>query len=152
MFVRRQTDFHFEATTCLTLPFHRFQQFAGLIYRYDEDNQYLLKMSYDEALQKQVLAIMAFRDGQYSAPLAGKEIPIEGDSVWLRVTADRAKAGFAYALDGKTYIDIDYEIDALILSDDHCLGFTGAYVGMAAYDLYDHTSYADFTYFRYLAL
>jgi beta-xylosidase len=28
MFVRRQTDFSFEATTCVTLPFHRYQQFA----------------------------------------------------------------------------------------------------------------------------
>jgi len=136
----------------MTLPFHRFQQFAGLIYRYDEENQYLLKMSYDESLQKQVLAIMAFREGEYCAPLEGREIPIDGDTVWLRVTGNGVQARFAYSLDGKTYTDIDYDIDASILSDDHCVGFTGAYVGMAAYDLYDHTSYADFTHFSYKAL
>lgn len=49
-------------------------------------------------------------------------------------------------------MDLDYEIDATILSDDHIFGFTGAYVGMAVADLYDHTGYADFTYFRYKAL
>jgi len=152
MFVRRQTDFDFEATTCLTLPFHRFQQFAGLIYRYNEDNQYLLKMSYDETIQKQVLAIMAVRNGQYSAPLQGNEIPIEGDTVWLRVTGRGGTARFAYSLDGKAFTEIDYEIDATILSDDHVVGFTGAYVGMAAYDLYDHSSYADFNHFHYRSL
>ena len=31
-------------------------------------------------------------------------------------------------------------------------GFTGAFVGMAAYDLYDHTSFADFTHFSYRVL
>lgn len=152
MFVRRQTDFNFEATTRLTLPFHRFQQFAGLIYRYDEGNQYLLKMSYDQESQKQALSVMAFRDFEYSVPLAGKEIRIGGDTVWLRVTGRGTDAAFSYSLDGEAFTDIDYAIDASILSDDHCYGFTGAYVGMAAYDLYDHTSWADFTFFSYRAL
>jgi xylan 1,4-beta-xylosidase len=152
MFVRRQTDFNFEATTRLTLPFHRFQQFAGLLYRYDEDHQYLLKMSCDKALQKQTLGIMAFRDGEYSAPLEGREIPVDGDTVWLRVTGKRATAKFSYSTDGQTFKEIAYDIDATILSDDHCYGFTGAYVGMAAYDLFDHTAYADFTHFSYRVL
>lgn len=152
MFVRRQTDFDFEATTCLTLPFHRFQQFAGLIYRYDEEHQYILKMSFDETGGKQALSIMAVRDGVYSTPLAGKEICIDGDTVWLRVAGKGTTTVFSYSLDGRDFIDIDYGIDTAILSDDHCYGFTGAYVGMAAYDLYDHTSYADFTYFSYRAL
>lgn len=152
MLVRRQTDFCFEATTCVTLPFHRFQQFAGLIYRYDEEHQYLLNMSFDEASGKQALSIMAIKDGQYSAPLGGNEIHIDGDTVWLRVTAKGTKAVFSYSQDGNVFTDIDYGIDASILSDDHCYGFTGAFVGMAAYDLYDHTSYADFTFFSYRAL
>jgi xylan 1,4-beta-xylosidase len=152
MFVRRQTDFCFEAITCMTLPFHRFQQFAGLIYRYDDDHQYLLKMSFDEAVQKQKLSIMAFKDGRYNAALEGKEICIDGDRVWLRLSGEGAKARFSYSLNGKDYTDIDYVIDTTILSDDYCYGFTGAYIGMAAYDLYDHTSYADFTHFSYRGL
>ena len=149
MFVRRQTDFNFEATTCLTLPFHRFQQFAGLIYRYDEEHQYLLKLAYDERTGRQSLGIMTVIDKKYSAPLAGNEIQIDGDTVWLRVTAKGAAARFSYSRDGKNYTGIDYEINAAILSDDHIFGFTGAYVGMAAYDLYNHTAYADFTHFSY---
>lgn len=152
MFVRRQTDFDFEATTCLTLPFHQFQQFAGLIYRYDETHQYLLNMSYNEEMAKQTLSIMAIKDGVYSAPLTGKEIPIDGDTAWLRVTGHGATAQFSYSLDGENFTDIDYTIDTTIMSDDHCYGFTGCFVGMAAYDLYDKTSYADFHKFVYKAL
>jgi xylan 1,4-beta-xylosidase len=152
MFARRQTDFNFEATTCVTLPFHRFQQFAGLIYRYDEAHQYILKMAYDERTGKNRLGIMAVKDGVYSAPLGDKEITVPGDTVWLRVTGRGTAAKFSYSLDGKSFTGIDYEIDTTILSDDYCYGFTGAYVGMAVYDLYNHTAYADFTHFSYRSL
>jgi xylan 1,4-beta-xylosidase len=152
MFVRRQTDFDFEATTCVTLPFEQFQQFAGLIYRYDEQHQYLLKIAYDERVDRHTLSIMAVKDGVYTAPLSGSEIPLASDTAWLRVTGHGAAAAFSYSVDGKNFMELDYVIDAAMLSDDHIFGFTGAYVGMAAYDLYDHTSYADFTHFSYRAL
>ncbi len=152
MFVRRQTDFAFEATTCMTLPFDRYQQFAGLIYRYDEDHQYLLKLAYDEKIGKKSLGIMKVDAGEYSAPLDGREIAIDGDTVWLRLTANGPTAKFSYSVDGETFTEIDYVVDATILSDDNNYGFTGAFVGMAAFDLYDHTSYADFSYFLYKAL
>lgn len=152
MFVRRQTDFNFEATTCVNLPFEQFQQFAGLIYRYDEQHQYLLKIAYDEQVDRHTLSIMAVKDGVYTAPLSGKEIALQGDSAWLRVTGHGATAVFSYSEDGQTFTELDYVIDAAMLSDDHIFGFTGAYVGMAAYDLYDHTSYADFTHFSYRSL
>ncbi|NLC75814.1 MAG: glycoside hydrolase 43 family protein, partial [Clostridiales bacterium] len=70
----------------------------------------------------------------------------------MRVTGRGALAKFSYSLDGETFTEIDYEIDSTILSDDHVFGFTGAFVGMAAFDLYDHTSFADFSYFKYEAL
>ena len=152
MFVRRQTEFNCEATTCVTLPFHRFQQFAGLIYRYDEEHQFILTLGYNEQLGKKCLGIMTVIDAVCSAPLEGKEIAIEGDTVWMRLTTKGTTARFSYSLDGTKFTEIDYEIDATILSDDHIFGFTGAYVGMAAYDLYNHTAYADFSQFSYQTL
>lgn len=152
VFVRRQTDFDFEATTCMTLPFHRFQQFAGLVYRYDETHQYLLKMSWNEDIRKQTLAIMEVKDGIFASPLDGREIPVDSDTVWLRVTGHGAVAKFSYSQNGTDFADIDYTIDTTIMSDDHCYGFTGCFVGMAAYDLYDKTAYADFTSFTYKPL
>lgn len=85
MFVRRQTDFDFKATTCVTLPFHRYQQFAGLLYRYDEEHQFLLKIAYDEKVGKQTLGIIAIIDGNCTYPLNGKEIAIDGDAIWMRL-------------------------------------------------------------------
>lgn len=152
MFVRRQTDFAFEATTRVTLPFDRYQQFAGLIYRYDEDHQYLLRFAYDEKLGKKILSIMKVDAGVYSAPLEGREIVIDGDTVYLRLTGNGATAKFSWSMDGITFREIDYTVNATILSDDYVFGFTGAFVGMAAFDLYDHTGYADFSYFLYRAL
>ena len=152
IFVRRQADFDFEATTCIALPFHRYQQFAGLIYRYDEEHQFLLKISYNERIGKQTIGIFAVIDWNCTYPMGDREIAIETDKVWMRVTGRGASAKFSYSLDGETFTEIDYEIDSTILSDDHVFGFTGAFVGMAAFDLYDHTSFADFTYFKYEAL
>lgn len=152
IFVRRQTDFDFEATTCVSLPFHRYQQFAGLLYRYDEEHQFLLKIAFDEKIGKQTLGIIAIIDGNCTYPLGDKEIAIDGDSVFMRLTGHGSQARFSYSADGENFAELDYEIDATILSDDHIFGFTGAYVGMAAFDLYDHTGYADFSYFRYKAL
>jgi xylan 1,4-beta-xylosidase len=77
---------------------------------------------------------------------------LDGDSVWMRLDGHGKTARFSYSTDGENFTDLGYEIDATILSDDHIFGFTGAYVGIAAFDLYDHTGYADFTYFRYEAL
>ncbi len=152
MLVRRQTDFDFVATTHVTLPFHRFQQFAGLIYRYDEEHQYILKLAFDEGVGKHRIGIMEFKDGVYGSPMGDGEISIDRDDVWLRVTGHGATAKFSYSLDGEDFVDVDYAIDATILSDDHCYGFTGGYVGMAAYDLYNHTGYADFDFFSYRAV
>ena len=70
----------------------------------------------------------------------------------MRIVCEGETARFSYSLNGKDYIDIDYVIDTTILSDDHCYGFTGAYIGMASYDLYNKTSYADFKYFSYKSL
>ena len=152
VFARRQTDFDFEATTCVTFPFHQFQQFAALVYRYDEEHQYLLTFGYNEKKGKQCLSIMSIRDGVYDEPLGDNIIPIDSDKVWLRVTGHGAKAQFSYSKDGSNFTAIDYAIDTTILSDDHCYGFTGAFVGMGAYDLFNKTSYADFSYFNYKKL
>lgn len=159
MFVRRQTDFDFEATTRVTLPFRQFQQFAGLIYRYDEDHQYLLKFGFDERAGSQTISILEVNRNKkdqgalfaYSQPL-GHGIPVDSDTVWLRVTGHGATARFSYSLDGEAFSDIDYDVDVTHMSDDNIDAFTGCYVGMAAYDLYNHKSYADFTHFSYRAL
>ncbi len=152
LYARRQTDVNFRATTCVEFKFKAFQQFAALVYRYDEEQQYIFKMAYDERVGSNTVSIYKYDKARFENLLGENEIPVDTDKIWLRVTVHGAVGKFSYSLDGEQYEDIDMEIDATILSDDYVYGFTGAFVGMAAYDLKDRTSYADFKEFTYEVL
>lgn len=73
---------------------------------------------------------------------AGKDDPIEGktlieqaititpgEPVYLRMSVNKAKASFAYSLDGKTYSELIDGISASPLTTAAAGGFTGALVG-----------------------
>ena len=72
--------------------------------------------------------------------------------VRLAVKVDRAKLRFAYTLDGE-WRDAGPILDASILSDEAGRGehgsFTGAFVGMAAFDTSGAAIPADYRYFEY---
>ena len=152
MLVRRQTDFSFEATTCVSLKSDHFMCMAGLIYRYDEENQYLLRLAYNEQTGCKTLGILFFDQGSFSMPLGASEIPIVGDTVYLKITVNKRFGFFSYSQDGQSFAQIPYRVDASKLSDDYAqpLGFTGAYVGMSCIDLRNGQGYADFRSFVYL--
>lgn len=152
---RRQQDFSFAATTCVKSYYpDSFDRMAGLIYRYDETAQYLLRITYDESVKSRTLGILRIDHDDFDLPLGKQEIVLADGPVYLRVSVHRGSGYFSYSYDGVHFTDIPYEIDATILSDDYAaLGFTGAYVGMACYDLlYTQQSFADFSSFTYQAL
>lgn len=154
MLVRRQTEFNFEAETCLSLPFNHFQKMAGLIYRYDEENQYYLRVAYDEEKQHKCLGILHFDKGNFSMPLGEAEIPIEEGKLYLRLTVRNKIGEFSYAGEDKQWKTIPCKLDVSTLSDEYAtpMGFTGAFVGMSCLDLIDKKSYGDFYYFSYRIL
>ena len=153
LLARRQCDFNFEVETALRLPFNHFQQMAGLIYRYDEENQYFLRVAYDEEKNRKTLGILIFDKSRFAMPLGDHEIPV-GDEVHLKVSMNGRYGAFSYSTDGKTYHEIPYRLDAAKLSDEYAapMGFTGAFVGMSCVDMLDKTAYADFLYFKYRTL
>jgi xylan 1,4-beta-xylosidase len=154
MLVRRQADFCFEAETCLELPFHHFQKMAGLIYRYDEENQYYLRIAFREEMQQMCLGILCFDKGNFSMPLGQQEIPVGNGKVHLKLVVRNKQGEFFYAKEDKQWKAIPYQFDASILSDEYAtpMGFTGAFIGMSCQDLMDKTGYADFYSFRYQVL
>lgn len=154
MLVRRQMDFCFEVETCLELPFNHFQKMAGLIYRYDEENQYYLRLAYHEERQQRCLGILCFDKGNFSMPLGEIEIPVSNGKVYLRLTVRGKDGEFSYAEEDKIWKPIPYKIDASILSDECAepMGFTGAFVGMSCQDLMDKSGYVDFYSFSYKVL
>jgi len=154
MLVRRQTDFCFEVETCLELPFNHFQRMAGLLYRYNEENQYYLRIAFNEEKQQQCLGILCFDKGDFSMPLVENEIPVRNGKLYLRLTVRNKYGEFSYAGEDKHWKVIPYKLDVSILSDEYAtpMGFTGAFVGMSCQDMMDRSGYADFYSFNYKVL
>ena len=125
---------------------------AGLIYRYNEENQYFLRVAYDEERGCKTLGILAFDKFQFSMPLGDHEIPI-GDEVYLKLSMSGRYGTFSYSVDGKVYHEISYRLDATKLSDEYATptGFSGAFVGLSCVDLLNKTAYADYFSFTYRA-
>jgi len=147
--VRRQEDFCFEVETGLEFNPTHFQQLAGLIYRYNEETQYYLFMSFNEDINENELRILSFDRGTFCYLTNDKIVSFTQNEIYLKLKVEYNTGQFYYSLDGKTFYEIGTVIDASILSDDYAKGFTGAFVGMAAVDLQNHESYADFRYFKY---
>lgn len=144
---RRQTDFKFSAETKIYFEPDYFQQYAGLVYRYDEETQYLLQVTHDEEKGK-ILQLNTIMPNDFER---GIEIPLQKNSpVWLRLEVDGERAQFSWSLDGKIFRAIRPLCDAGKLSDEYCgLGFTGAFVGMFCVDTERYEKFADFEYFDY---
>ena len=151
LLARRQEDFCFTASTSLKLQGRNFQQFAGLIYRYDEDTHYFLRIHHDKVANKTMLGLLCSDRRMFSIPIE-IELPLHEGLIFMKLTVRRRRGVFSYSTDGSSYTDIPREIDASTLSDDYAnpLGFTGAFVGMCCVDMHDKTASADFYSFDYI--
>ncbi len=149
LLARRQTCFDFRAETKLEFHPESFQHLAGLTWRYDEQNQYLLYVSCDGE-RGRIINVMTFVAGE--SKLWNEVCIPETGPVWLGVTVRGANGRFRYSLDGETWVELRPVLDASVLSDEFDgLGFTGAFVGMFCVDTVNYTATADFEYFSYFA-
>jgi len=155
---RRQEQFSFRAETELEFEPRTFQQVAGLTHYYNRHKFHFLAVTWREDIGR-ALTIMScegdYPDGKLAFPLA---TPVQLDAtspVRLAAKVNREKLQFAYALDGD-WRDIGPVLDASIVSDEAGRGahgsFTGAFVGMAAFDTSGAAIGADYRYFVYEAL
>jgi xylan 1,4-beta-xylosidase len=148
LLARRQTDFSFDAETYMEFAPSSFHEFAGLTYRYDENNQYLLSFSRDEqrGLSLSVQSIVAHnysRSGDTAIPAGTK-------GIYLGVSARGKSAMFRYSLDGVNWVSMRPVLDVTVLSDEfYHEGFTGAFVGIFCVDTAYYAATADFSYFAY---
>jgi len=147
LLARRQTDFDFDAATRIDFSPASFQELAGLCWRYDEENQYLLAISRDESLGRVLFVITMINHG-FARSLETK-IPDEGP-VWLGLSVRGASGSFRYSLDGERWNPLRPVLDTTVLSDEFSgLGFTGAFVGMFSVDTEANRAAADFESFSY---
>jgi xylan 1,4-beta-xylosidase len=148
LLARRQTDFSFDVETYMEFEPRAFQEFAGLCWRYDENNQYLLTVSHDEQ-KGRVLFVQTMIGGEYTKA-EDTAINNYGKGVWLGLTVRKRTGRFRYSLDGKTWVSLRPELDAAVLSDEYFSeGFTGAFIGVFCVDTARYTACADFEYFTY---
>lgn len=146
LLARRQTDFCFTAETKMEFEPDYFQQYAGLCYRYDEETQYLLQVTYDEKRGK-ILQLNTIMPNFFER---GMPIELKEGAVWLRVEVKNEQAWFSWSQDGENFTMIRPLGDATKLSDEYCgMGFTGAFVGMFCVDTEFYKKTAEFEYFDY---
>jgi xylan 1,4-beta-xylosidase len=147
---RRQQWFECEAETCMSFSPDSFQQLAGLLYRYNESNQYYLYVSYDEKKKSKYLSLMMFDQGAY-LNLLEEPVYFREDTVGLKIEVKGSDVRFAYSLaasGGWQWIEEAYS--ALKISDEYCWpGFTGAMFGISAQDFSGQNKHADFLHLKF---
>lgn len=155
---RRQQAFRCEAETAAEFEPETYQQMAGLIYYYNSQNYYYLRIGYDEEAGTN-LAVVANDHGIYCEHTE-PHIPVPaGKRIYLRLHLNDCDLQFYYSLDGREWSAIGPVLDASKISDEYAThlvdgyftdwGFTGAFIGLCAHDLSGSRKPADFDYFRY---
>lgn len=144
----RQDSPCFTASVRLDFKPEKFTHVAGLSYRYDEADQYLLYVSFDETIEKNVLSVFRIVNGNYR--IEDLKITV-GDTVYLKVKANTEGGQFYYSVDGKTFKSVGEPLDVTCLSDEGAkpMGFTGAFVGFYAGDYSSKSKTAIFSDFSY---
>ncbi len=152
---RRQEHFRFRAETSVDFAPESFQQAAGLVLYYNRHKFHMLAVTHD-ALLGRVLTVMSclgdWPDGRLSFALDAP-IPLPADGpVRLAADVDHASLKFSYD-SGSGWEMLSPELDASIVSDEAGRGehgsFTGAFVGMIAFDTSGTGLPADFDDFDY---
>ena len=143
----RQQHIDFRASVKLDFHPENFNHTAGLIYRYNEENQYFLFMTHDEN-KGNVLRIQSIVKGEHKW---WDEIVTVKDSVYLAIDVKCEKGQFYYSEDGSDYVLIGKPFDTSVLSDESAcpMGFTGAFIGLYAGDGNFRKKTAKFSFFEY---
>lgn len=153
MVARRLQHFVCEAETCVEFDPDHYDQMAGLVLYYDDNDHFYLRVSHDEALGKHVGLIISDQ-GRYDEP-EGAVVCAEGwERCYLRVNINYDEVQFRCSPNRETWTNIGPVLDLGQLSDEYegKLGFTGTFVGLCAQDLSGQKKEADFDYFRYSGL
>jgi xylan 1,4-beta-xylosidase len=158
---RRQEHFSFRAETRIEFRPETFQQAAGLTHYYNRHKFHFLAVTHD-ARHGRVLTILSclgdWPDGRLTFPLTEPVVlPAEGP-VELGMEVKDAALQFHWRANGQQRGDwrpVGPVLDASLISDEAGRGehgsFTGAFVGMAAFDISGSGRPADFDRFSYEA-
>ena len=153
MVARRQQHFAFRAETQVEFAPTTFQQAAGLALYYNRRKFHFLALTANDSGARVLTAMSCLgdADGRLTFPMG--EIGLSDGPVCLQARVDGAALQFAYALGGGAWMSCGPKLDASLISDEAGGGehgsFTGAFVGLCAFDVSGRGVVADFAYFDY---
>lgn len=152
---RRQEHFSYRAETRLDFDPDSYQQAAGLVTYYNRHKLHFLAITHDPH-EGRALTIMScpgdWPDARLTFPLP-RPMSLPDGPVDLAVSVEDAVQQFHLRTSGD-WIPVGPELDASAISDEAGRGehgsFTGAFVGMAAFDTSGRARAADFAHFTYI--
>ena len=150
---RRQEGHTYNAQTRLSFAPESYQQAAGLTTYYNRHKFHALGLTCDDA-GRRVLSVMSCPgDWPECALTIHDEIPVPEGQIELRVDVDGAAQQFFWRNPGGEWRTAGPVLDASIISDEGGRGehasFTGAFVGVFAFDTSGAAATATFDRFRY---
>lgn len=153
---RRQEDFAFRAETSVTFNPESYQQAAGLTHYYNRYKFHLAAVTWHETLGR-VLTLMScladYPESRYTFHLADPIALAGTGPVSLAAEVDGPSLQFSYD-NGQGWQSVGPVLDASLISDEAGRGahgsFTGAFIGMLAYDVTSSGRPADFSRFDYV--
>jgi xylan 1,4-beta-xylosidase len=149
MLMQRITSLKGYAETCIEFDPENYRQMAGLMCFYDTRDFIFLKVSRDDKTGK-YLGITHQQGAEINTESDGKIILEDRKPVYLRVDFSYDSLYFSYSADKEKWSRIGPVFDFTQLSDEHNkYGFTGAMVGVAAYDMMYENTWAYFDYLTY---
>lgn len=154
---RRQQHHRYCVTVTVEFQPVTFQQSAGLTAYYNRHKFHYLQITHDEVLGR-VIGVMGcdgdYPDGSLSYPSPLVAVPGD-DAVLLKCCVNDAALTFSWKTTGG-WQQIGPALDASVLSDEGGRGehasFTGAFIGMIAFDTSGRAKNADFSAFTYTPL
>lgn len=153
LLARRQQSFRYSAETLIDVNPSNFQQAAGLICYYNGSKFHFLQIVVDDDGAREVQLLSAI-PGREECGAVTQSARVPPGPIALRVDVEDETARFAFRPQAsEEWCWLPGSFDASILSDEATLpgppNFTGAFVGMACYDLSGARMPADFGYFHY---
>lgn len=155
---RRQEDFCFRAETEMIFDPVTFQQVAGITHYYNRHKFHFLGITRQEG-RGRVLTMLScpadWPEGRLQFPLK-ETVQVPGDGpVQLALEVNYSTLNFFYRTDSlPAWQAVGPELDASLISDEAGRGthgsFTGAFVGMLAFDTSGAALAVDFTHFDYV--
>ena len=148
---RRQDEAVYEASTTVLADPPNWQRAAGLTTYYNRHKVHAALITQEPEIGR-CARVMSCAGDVSEAITLSEPVALREGEVTLSVKVDHARQQFYLQVGGEV-VALGPELDASVISDEGGLGehssFTGAFVGMVAYDLTGQGWSADFTRFSY---